>query len=39
MHLLARLPQKKDLCKICLYVYYAGLVLVSLVPIYLIYSN
>ncbi len=39
MHLLARLPFKKDLCKICLYVYYTGLVLVALTPIYLIYSN
>jgi len=39
MHLFARLPHKKDLCKICLYVYYSVLVLVTLMPIYLIYSN
>lgn len=39
MHLLTRLPHKKELCKICLYVYYTGLVLIALIPIILIYSR
>ncbi len=39
MQFLTRLHQKKEFCKFCLYLYYAGLVLVALIPVFLMYGK